>query len=180
MSRLAFGFILVMLTALVVALSTGAQIYYLLALAMGMMLAVALASVLAALFTVRPRCAAPGAAWSGGKASGGGYGAAHGLFAGAVGGAAAVPARRRGPADALELTALPCVTHTYELALTAPHRGVYSVGISGVSATDVFGLFTLSRRAARSSFTVEVLPHARRLPPMTLNAGTARRAGWPG
>ena len=44
--------------------------------------------------------------------SGGGYGAAHGLFAGAVGGAAAVPARRRGPARRLGAHC-PALRHPY-------------------------------------------------------------------
>ena len=172
MSRLAVGFILVMLTALVVALSTGAQIYYLLALAMGMMLAVALASVLAALFTVRAQVRCPRRSVERGQSIPVVATVRHMGFlpVRSVALRLSLPGGADQP-DALELTALPCVTHTYELALTAPHRGVYSVGISGVSATDVFGLFTLSRRAARSSFTVEVLPHTRRLPPMTLNAG---------
>lgn len=172
MSRLAFGFFMVMLTALVVALSTGAQIYYLLALSMGMMLAVALASVTAALFTVRASVRCPRRTVERGKTIPVIATVRHmGLLpVRSIALQLSLPGGADQP-DALELTVLPFRTRKYELALAAPHRGLYTVGVTGVSATDVFGLFTLSRRALKSSFQVEVLPKARKLPAVALNSG---------
>ena len=172
MSRLAFGFVLVMLTALIVALSTGAQIYYLLALAMAMMLGVALISVATALFTLRASVRCPRRSVERGQNVPVVATVRHMslLPVRSIALRLSLPGGADAP-DALELTALPFVTRRYELSLAAPHRGTYAIGVTAVSATDVFGLFTFSRRAQKSSFQVEVLPRARRLSAMPLNAG---------
>lgn len=172
MSRLAWGLILAFITTLIIALSTGGQVYYLMAFAMLMLLVVSLISVITALFTVRASIKCPRRSIEKGQSF---------PVVATVRHMSILPVRSVAldlslPDGAdisgqLELTAPPFVTKKYELRLTAPHRGLFSIGVSGISATDVFGLITLSRRGVKASFQVEVLPPARELPPMALNSG---------
>jgi uncharacterized protein (DUF58 family) len=171
-NRLSFSLLLVAFTGLVVALSTGAQVYYYISFTLLMMHLVALASVLTALLTVRATIRCPRRSTERGKSF---------PVQATVRHMSLLPVRSIalklslpgdvGAPDEMELTALPFVTKTYDLSLAAPHRGLYSVGIAGVSVTDVFGLFTLTNGRIRASFQVEVLPRVRELPPMEVRGG---------
>ncbi|MEG0144658.1 MAG: DUF58 domain-containing protein [Clostridia bacterium] len=172
MTRRAALFMLVAATALVAALSTGARLYYLMLISMGMMLVIGLASVILALFTVRAtiRCAR------------------HTIERGVsvpiiatVRHMSLIPVRLialklalpddAGAPEALELDPLPFIQKDYELEITCPHRGVYPIGVTAMAASDVFGLFRLSRKVENCFFQVEVVPRLRRLPAMALSPG---------
>ena len=58
----------------------------------------------------------------------------------------------------MTLSALPLKGREYRYNVTCAHRGIYRVGIRGVRVTDIFGLFTLARRARGQDILIEVLP----------------------
>ena len=172
MTRRAFVFVLVLATALVVALSTGAQIYYLVVLAMGMMLLLSLSACLLALFTVKTsiRCPRRSVARGAGVPVVASIRHMGLLPVKSIALKLSIP-DDSGSLDALELDALPFRQRNYDVTVPCPHKGIYSIGVTSVSVTDVFALFQFSRKITGSQFQVEVLPRVRRLPPLELSAG---------
>lgn len=172
MTRRAYVYLLTALTLLVVALSTGARVYYLLLFAMLALFLLSLASVLGALYTVKVGLKGVRKTVE--------RGAKVPLKA-TVRYVAPLPVRavtlqlsvpdEGGRADAIELSAPAFAARSFDLSLACPHRGVYPIGVSDISVTDVFGLLTFSRHVNRCRFQVEVTPRARRLPPIELAAG---------
>lgn len=172
MTRRAAVFALVNATALVVALSTGAQIYYLIVLAMASMLALSLISVLLALGTVKTSIRCPRrTAERGGTVP----------VVATVRHMGLLPVRSialklslpddAGSLTALEMGALPFETRRYEVSVACPHRGMHLIGVTRASVTDVFNLFTFSKRISGSQFQVEVLPRVTELKPLALRSG---------
>ncbi len=161
-----------MLTALFVALSTGAQIYYLVVLAMGVMALISVASCLLALLTIRTTIKCPRRSVER---------LASAPVVATVAHMGVLPVKSialklslpddAGSLDALELDALPFQTRRYDVSVTCPHKGAYEIGVTQAAVTDVFNLFTFSRRIKGSQFQVEVLPRVRRLPALELRAG---------
>ncbi|MGN0997436.1 MAG: DUF58 domain-containing protein [Candidatus Ventricola sp.] len=56
-------------------------------------------------------------------------------------------------------------------AFPCPHVGVFPVGVTRVTFTDCFGLFTLRRAIAQQPDAVTVLPDPRDLPPLPFSPG---------
>ncbi len=172
MTKRAAVFALVNATALVVALSTGAQIYFLVVLAMASMLALSLISALLALGTVKTSIRCPRrAAERGGTVP----------VVATVRHMGLLPVRSialrlslpddAGSLTALEMGALPFETRRYEVNVACPHRGMHLIGVTRASVTDVFNLFTFSKQISGSQFQVEVLPRVTKLEPLTLRSG---------
>lgn len=69
------------------------------------------------------------------------------------------------------LSGAPFRVHAWEGVREYPHRGVFAIGAGTVTVSDIFGLFTLSRRFAGAGGTVTALPRARELAPMNFAMG---------
>ena len=172
MTRRALYFILMLLAALLVALSTGAQVYYLLTLSMAMMLLLSVGSALLAILTVRVKIKCPRRSVE--------RGAQVPVIA-TVSHMSVLPVRSVSlklsvPDDseansALALTALPFQTHRYDLTVVCPHRGLYDIGVERVRASDVFGLFHFSKKIENCQFQIEVIPCTKQVPALKLRSG---------
>ena len=64
----------------------------------------------------------------------------------------------------------PFSKRSFRSVVRCPHRGDYEVGVTGTSASDLFGLFELSRRSRSRLMRVEVYPRSHAVPPMELKA----------
>ncbi|NLG25594.1 MAG: DUF58 domain-containing protein [Clostridiales bacterium] len=170
MSMRAVGLMMVAATMLVVALSTGAPLYYLLFAAMATMLALALITATATALTlsvssqpsrtrvargdsvslkllVRRRTILP-------------VSEIEVLFSSPSG---------DGDGGSMAITLGPMASREYRYALRCPHRGRYEVGAVGARVTDIFGLFTIGRRLRGCSFKLDVTPRVRQMEPMVLS-----------
>lgn len=165
-------FLLIALTLLVCALSTGAQIYYLLLLCMAMMLLLGLVSVAAALLTVQVSMEMPRRKLTRG------LGAPITVRVRYIGLlpvrsfrlALLVPEDERAE-ERMDIQLLPLVQKQFQYELPCPHRGVYHVGVSSVGVSDIFNLFSLRRKIPDQQVLLEVRPRATQLPPMELRSG---------
>lgn len=167
----AAAFFLAGLTALAAALSNGSPLYYLLALMMGMMLVYALASTLWTLYTARVAVACPRRVVTRGSEI-----------------ALTVTLRHLCPlpvraleiqlsvpddvdaSGTVEVPARPFAPALHEASFRCPHRGSYAVGVTRLTATDLFGLMTISRKAGGQMARVEVRPRVSREEPMALQS----------
>lgn len=172
MSGRTAAFILAAVTLLIVALSTGAAIYYLLLGMMVMMLGLGLISALVTLLTARVDCRCPQ------KQATRGDILPLKLF---VNHYCPVPpasirlvlSSTEDPdlVDELELHVPPFLGASAKYALRCPHRGRYTVGVTRIRVSDAFGLFSLSRKLTRTRATLTVLPRVERIPPLELESG---------
>ena len=64
----------------------------------------------------------------------------------------------------------PFSKRSFRNVVKCPHRGDYEVGVTGTSASDLFGLFELSRRSKSRLMRVEVYPRSHPVPAMELKA----------
>ena len=172
MTRRALYFLLAALAFLLAALSTGSQIYYLLLIAMVCVFLLSLIAVSTSVLTLRvglkgvrktvergasvPLCAT----------------VRHDtiLPVKTIALRLSVP-DETGELGTIELDAPPFISRSYELQLPCPHRGIYPIGVTDISVTDVFGLLNFKKKIDRCRFQVEVAPRARKLPAMPLGTG---------
>ena len=165
-------FLLLAATLLVIALSTGTAVYYLMAAMMGMMALIGFFSALATLYTLQIELAAQKRRASRGDS---------------------VPVRlmirRRTvlPVGQIELEvsapdesretgrmvvgSVPLRGREYRYTIRCAHRGVYEAGVSRVRVTDIFGLFSFSRRLKETTARIEVAPRLKPVQPMTIQPG---------
>ncbi|MBE5774684.1 MAG: DUF58 domain-containing protein [Clostridiales bacterium] len=68
------------------------------------------------------------------------------------------------------VTTPPFALRTFRHMIRCPHRGLYEFGVSRVSVTDVFGLFTFSRKPGMKMMRMEVQPKAADIPAMPLKS----------
>ncbi len=172
MNARSLGFLLCGVTLLVVALSTGAAIYYLLLFAMLMMLGLGALSVLMALFTVRVEMDAPKRKLTRGQGAPLTVRVRYYSF---------LPVRSfqlvmRVPEDdraheTMEVSLAPFMQKEFKYELPCPHIGVFHVGVAGVRACDIFQLFSFTRGLAGHQALLEIHPSITKLPPMELHAG---------
>lgn len=165
-------FLLCGLTLLIVALSTGAAIYYLLLFAMLMMLALGALSVAMALITVKVSMDAPKRKLTRGSGA---------PMSVRVRYASPLPVRSfqlvllvpedERAEETMELSLSPFIEKQFDYELPCPHRGVFHVGIKSVRVTDVFQLFSFSRLIRNKQSLIEVRPRVTRLPAMELRSG---------
>ena len=64
----------------------------------------------------------------------------------------------------------PFSKRSFRNVVRCPHRGDYEVGVTGTSASDLFGLFELSRKSRSRLMRVEVYPRSHPVPAMELKA----------
>ena len=151
-------FLFIALTLLAIALSTGGAIYYLLFWMLIMMLAIALETTLATLFTIRVTTSAQRSKAVRGETV-----------------AIRMNIRRRtvlpvGPVELevsspmedrafgrISVNLPPLRDKEYRYALNCPHRGHYQLGISRVRVTDIFGLCRTGRSTGFLRWTGAVL-----------------------
>lgn len=147
-------FVLVALTVAVIALSTGTTVYYLLAIMPAMMALLSLASVLLTLTTLHVTAAAQRKRVSRGDSVGISLTVGRRSFlpVGAVELEVSTPGENR-EVGRMSVSVPPLKSRQYRYNIRCAHRGVYEVGVSRVSVTDVFGLFTFSKSIKGSSGT---------------------------
>jgi len=74
------------------------------------------------------------------------------------------------PVQEISVHTPPFAQRSFRHMLQCPHRGLYEAGVTKISARDVFGLFTLSRKPKMQPIRMEVLPKARAAEVMELTA----------
>ena len=74
-------------------------------------------------------------------------------------------------AEEMELGGMPFRVLSHEGNRAFVHRGVYTVGSGSVTVTDVFDLFSFSKRFVSPGGIVTVVPRARELAPMNFQMG---------
>ena len=151
------------------ALSTGAAVYYLLALMILMMAAVGLASALLALFTVSASLGMPMRKLQRGDVAHLSLTARYMsiLPVRSLQVRLLIPEDQRAT-DTLDISLPPFVWRKFTFKLPCPHRGVYHVGLDAIVVGDVFGLFTFHRKIRGARQKIEVRPAVTDLPPMQL------------
>lgn len=79
----------------------------------------------------------------------------------------AAPASGRKPQE-LTVATVPFVKRNYRHIIRCPHRGDFEAGMVKMTVTDMFGLFSVSRRESRQLVKVEVRPRVTDTQPMML------------
>lgn len=171
-------FLLVAATLLVIALSTGTAVYYLMAAMLGMMALTGFLSALLTLLTLRIELGAQKKSAVRGESV-----------------AVRLMLRRRTllPVGMIELEVsapdegkdigrmivgvAPIKGREYRYTIRCAHRGVYEVGVSRVRVTDIFGLFSFARRVKEKTARVEVTPRVTAVEPVVLQPGDAGPQG---
>lgn len=64
----------------------------------------------------------------------------------------------------------PFCKKAFRYVIRCPHRGSYEVGISGLSASDIFGFFCITRHAQRKLMRMEVYPKTPQMQGMKLKS----------
>jgi len=73
-----------------------------------------------------------------------------------------------GARQEISFSARPFARHSYRNVITCAHRGNYEVGIRSMTAEDLFGLFSFTRKSKKKLLRVEVYPRAMDMPAMQL------------
>ena len=165
------GFGLVTAAMLVAGLSTGTRLYYLIALALVMMLALGVAAAAWTLFTLRFDIKGVRTRVTRGERMMTVFTVRHGclLPVSAIRIRLNVPSAYA-PTQEVNVSCPPFARRTFRQVIACPHRGVYEAGVTRISVEDVFGLVCLSRRPRTRLVKLEVLPRARDVEPMALTA----------
>ena len=164
------GYALVMAAALAAGLSTGTRLYYLIALALLLMLALGLIAVVWTLLTLRFDIKGVRARMKRGERMMTVFTVRHGclLPVSAIRVQLNVPSAYA-PTQDVNVSCPPFTKRTFRQVIACPHRGVYEAGVTRISVEDVFGLVCLSRRPGVKPVRLEVLPRAWDVEPMALN-----------
>ncbi len=172
MSTKTVVFLLIALTLLAIALSTGGAIYYLLFWTMMMILLIALETALATLVTIRVRTSLQKSRAVRGET----VSIRMNLRRGSILPVGLIELEVSSPSDdhsvgkiAVQLP--PLKDKEYRYAMSCPHRGHYQMGITKVYVTDIFSLFTFSRALRGSTATVSVVPKTETVAPMAIEPG---------
>ncbi len=165
-------FLLIALTMLTIALSTGGTIYYLLFWTLMMMLAIALESALVTLWTLRVTAMAQKSRAVRGETVAIRINVRRGtiLPVGSVELEVSSPIEERA-FGRISVNLPPIREKEYRYAMSCPHRGHYAMGVSRVHVSDVFGLFSFSRAVNQGNAMVTVTPRTENVPPMAIQPG---------
>lgn len=160
------------LAMLACGLSTGAQAYYLVALALFALLILSLISAAWALFTVRVEMKGVKPRVERGETLMTIFTVRHRslLPVSAVRLRLSVPSAFQ-PFQEISVSAPPFAGKVYRHRIVCPHRGSFEAGVTRVFASDLFGLVTLSRKSGMRLLRVEVTPRVPQDTPMALKAG---------
>ena len=165
------GYALVLAAMLAAGLSTGARVYYLVALVLLMMLALGVVSAAWTLFTLRFDIRGVKSRVSRGDAMMTVFTVRHAclLPVSAIRIRLNVPSAFA-PVQEVNVSTPPFVRRTFRQVIRCPHRGVYDAGVSGIDCTDVFGLVRLHRRPDAKLIRMEVLPRVNDAEPLRLRS----------
>ena len=160
------------LAMLACGLSTGAQAYYLVALALFALLILSLISAAWALFTVRVEMKGVKPRVERGETLMTIFTVRHRslLPVSAVRLRLSVPSAFQ-PFQEISVSAPPFAGKVYRHRIVCPHRGSFEAGVTRIFASDLFGLVTLSRKSGMRLLRVEVTPRVPQDTPMALKAG---------
>ena len=159
MSVRLIGYLALMAALLVTGLSTGAQVYYLLFLTLLLLLALSFVAVVWTLFTLKVDMKGVKARVSRGESLMTLFNVRHKslLPVSSVRVVINVPSASA-PTQELSVLTPPFAGRTFRHMIRCPHRGSYEAGIVAVRAVDLFGLFTLTKKAKTRLVRVDVLP----------------------
>ncbi|MGI6174173.1 MAG: DUF58 domain-containing protein [Christensenellales bacterium] len=166
-----FGSLAGLATLLIVALSTGAQLYYMLFFALLLTVLCSLLAALLALLTLRISAGSKPRRVVRNDFVPLKIRARHMalLPVGRIRLFLSSPDPARGVLTA-DVPFLPIAEHAVTLSFPCPHRGIYGVGVEKAEVQDMLGLFRFSARKSGMRFTVEVAPRSMRLLPLVLTA----------
>ncbi|MBQ6595901.1 MAG: DUF58 domain-containing protein [Clostridia bacterium] len=153
------GVLAAMATLLLVTLSTGGRMYFLLFLVLSLMTAAGLASTLWTLFTLRTEYRGVKERAKRGSVMATAFTVRHTSLLPA--GSLRLSVMAPSPGARLQevtVTSPPFVARTFRHTLPCPHRGIYQAGVVRVTAMDAFGLFRFSRSSGLPLVQVEVFP----------------------
>ena len=158
-------FLLMTVTLLIIALSTGTAVYYLLSAMLGMMALLAFLSALLTLMTLEIGLAAQKKRATRGESVTVRLRVRRRtlLPPGLVELEVSAPDEGRGSGRVVVVNA-PFRGREYRYTIKCAHRGVYEMGVARLRVTDIFGLFTFSRRVKERMARVEVTPRLGRVP----------------
>ncbi len=153
------GTLAAMVTLLTAGLSTGTGVYYLLFNLLLAMLVLALASALWTIFTVKIDMKGVRARVSRGDTLMTVFTVKHKSLipVASVRIQVNVPSSNA-PTQEISVNTPPFAERSFRHMIACPHRGVYEAGVTKISARDVFGLFTISRKPGMKLIRMEVLP----------------------
>ena len=153
------GALAAMLTLLAAGLSTGTRVYYLLFYVLLAMLLLGLISVLWTLFTLKIDMKGVRARVNRGDTLMTVFTVRHAslLPVASVRILVNVPSSYA-PTQEISVSTPPFAQRSFRHMIQCPHRGVYEAGVTKISARDVFGLFTISRKPDMKLIRMEVLP----------------------
>ena len=165
------GVLIAMAALMAAGLSTGTRIYYLLFLLLLAMVVLGLISAIWTVVTVRISVKGVKPRATRGDTLMTVFTVRHGSLLPAASVRISMSAMSAcGPAQEISVQTPPFAARTFRQTIPCPHRGVYEAGVTRISARDVFGLFTISRRPGTKKVTVEVLPKAGNAAAMELRA----------
>ena len=165
------GFGLVTAAMLAAGLSTGVRIYYLIALALIMMLSLGLVAAAWTLFTLKFDIKGVRTRVNRGERMMTVFAVRHAclLPVSAIRIQLNVPSAYA-PMQEVNVSCPPFVRRTFRQVIACPHRGVYEAGVTRIRVEDVFGLVSLSRRPRTRLVKLEVLPRVTEVAPLELTA----------
>ena len=165
------GVLAAMVALLSAGLATGARVYYALCILLALMIVYALISIAWMLATVRVSMKGVRARVMRGEKLMTILTVEHRsvLPVGALRIALNVPGGSFGRQE-IRVDVPPFVKRNFRNVIRCPHRGSYEVGVTGLTAGDVFGLFEFSRNPGKKLMRVEVRPRPMELMPMELRA----------
>ena len=153
------GTLAAMVTLLAAGLSTGTGVYYLLFNLLLAMLVLALVSALWTIFTVKIDMKGVRARVSRGDTLMTVFTVKHKSLipVASVRIQVNVPSSSA-PTQEISVNTPPFAERSFRHMIACPHRGVYEAGVTKISARDMFGLFTISRKPDMRLIRMEVLP----------------------
>ena len=171
MSGRLIGVLAAMAALLAAGLSTGTRVYYLLFFILLLMVVYSLASVLWTLFTARISMKGVRPRVERGERLMTILALEHRsiLPAGNLRVELNVPGADGGRQE-ISVSMPPFSKRSFRNVVRCPHRGNYEVGVTGIAATDLFGLFEITRKSRSRLMRVEVYPRSHAVPAMELKA----------
>lgn len=165
------GMLIAMLAFLAAGLSTGVRIYYLLFLVFCAMLLIGAVSALWTLLTVRFEMKGVRSRAVRGETMMTIFTVRHSCLLPVSGIRLRMSIPSAGTnSQEVSVTTPPFAEKTFRHMIRCPHRGVYEAGVTGISVTDVFGLFTFSRKPDAKLIRMEVQPKVGNIPAMELKS----------
>lgn len=165
-----FGVLAAMLALIAAALATGTKIYYAVFIALALTVLFSLVSALWTLLTVRVSMKSGNARVTRGERMMAQITVRHASLLPAGGVRIALRVPGGSGTQEMSVEAPPFAARSFRTVIACPHRGSFDVGVSRVTAEDIFGLFCLSRRSDNRLMRLDVFPRAGEAAPLELKA----------